>query len=107
MWLGRAHRYNRTKGLHRSFGLIFAPDMTVNFLFRQAGTSVNALSQRLHTPVDIASLAYLRIAFYALMLWEASRIIGHDWIGRYFSGQEFYFKYWLLDFVQPWQCELD
>ena len=61
-----------------------------------------AWSRRLFAPVDIALLAYFRIAFYAIMLWESSRFIDNDWVGRYFSGKEFYFKYWLFDFLQPW-----
>ena len=61
-----------------------------------------ALSQRLFEPVDIASLVFFRIAFGSIMLWETWRYYDHGWIGRYFTGKEFYFTYWPFDFVQPW-----
>jgi hypothetical protein len=37
----------------------------------------------LFAPVDIASLVYFRIAFGAIMLWEAVRYFQHGWIPRY------------------------
>ena len=61
-----------------------------------------ALPQRLFEPVDIASLVFFRLAFGSIMLWETWRYYDHGWIGRYFTGKEFYFTYWPFDFVQPW-----
>ena len=52
-------------------------------------------------PVDASSLAVFRIAFGAVMLWETWRIHSNDWIDKYFTGKEFYFKFWPFDFVQP------
>ncbi len=60
------------------------------------------MSQRLFEPVDIASLVFFRIAFGSIMLWEVWRYFDHGWIGRYYTGKEFYFTYWPFDFVQPW-----
>ncbi len=60
------------------------------------------LPVRLFAPVDAASLAYFRFAYGVIMLWEVWRFIDHDWVGRYFSGKDFYFKFWPFDFVQPW-----
>ena len=36
------------------------------------------------------------------MVWETWRILQNGWVERHFSGKEFYFTYWPLDFVQPW-----
>ena len=62
----------------------------------------SVLHTRLFAPVDIASLVYFRIAFGSVMLWEVWRFIDHDWVDRYFSDKNFYFKFWPFDFVQPW-----
>ena len=59
-------------------------------------------STRLFIPVDASALAYFRIAFYGVMLWEVWRFIDHNWVERYFVGKEFYFKYWPFVFVEPW-----
>lgn len=60
------------------------------------------LLRNLFAPVDAGSLVFFRIAFGSIMLWEVWRYFDHDWINRYYTGKEFYFKYWPLDFVQPW-----
>ena len=69
---------------------------------RRLSAAWRATAARLFTPVDASFLAYFRIAFGAIMLWETWRFIRYDWVGLYFSGNEFYFKYWPFDFVQPW-----
>ncbi len=60
------------------------------------------LSQTLFESVDCTSLIFFRITFYLIMLWEAWRFIENDWVGRYYSNQIFYFKYWPFEFVQVW-----
>lgn len=57
---------------------------------------------RLFAPVDASSLAVFRIVFGLLMVWETWRIIDNGWVERHFSGKEFYFTYWPLDFLRPW-----
>ena len=57
---------------------------------------------RLFAPVDIASLAYFRIVFGAIMLWEVWRYFSHDWISRYWIDPSFYFTYYGFDWVKPW-----
>lgn len=57
-------------------------------------------------PVDAAFLAYFRIAFGGIMLWETWRFIQNDWVETFFSGKEFYFTYWPFDFLQPWPQDL-
>jgi hypothetical protein len=56
--------------------------------------------RRLFAPVDAAGIAYFRIAFYCVMLWEAVRYVQDGWI-QYFSGKHYYFGYWPLEFVKP------
>ncbi len=58
------------------------------------------LSRRLFVPVDAASVVYFRIAFYSIMLWEAITFVQDGWID-FFSGQQFYFGFWPLEFVKP------
>jgi vitamin K-dependent gamma-carboxylase len=65
-------------------------------------TAWTTFRDSLFRPVDAAFLAYFRIAFGGIMVWETWRIIENDWVGTYFSGREFYFTYWPFDFVQPW-----
>jgi hypothetical protein len=65
-------------------------------------TAWSTFCHNLFRPVDAAFLAYFRIAFGGIMVWETWRIIQNDWVGTYFSGREFYFTYWPFDFVQPW-----
>ena len=47
--------------------------------------------QRLFHPVDIAPIAYFRIAFGTVMVWEVWRYFDHGWIARYFVEPEFHF----------------
>ena len=63
------------------------------------------LQHRLSAPVDSAGLAYFRIAFGALMVWESWRFLRLGWVERYFSGRPFYFTYWPFDWIAPWPVE--
>ncbi len=58
--------------------------------------------QRLFHPVDIAPIAYFRIAFGTVMVWEVWRYFDHGWIARYFVEPEFHFTYFGFDWVRPW-----
>ncbi len=57
----------------------------------------------LSEPIDIAVLAYFRVAFGAIAAWEIWRFLdpSHDWVEKWYSGKEFYFSYWPFTFVQP------
>ncbi len=77
-------------------------DTITDASLRTLAAARTALSQRLFAPVDSASLVFFRIAFGSIMLWEIWRYFDHGWIGRYFTGKEFYFTYWPFEFVQPW-----
>ena len=61
---------------------------------------------RLFAPVDGASLAFFRVAFGSIMLWETWRIIQNQWVEIHFSGKEFYFAYWPFGFLQPWPPDI-
>ena len=65
----------------------------------QSGTAVR---DWLQSPVDIAILAYFRIAFGAIMLWEMWRYSSYGWISRYWIEPSFHFTYFGFDWVQPW-----
>jgi hypothetical protein len=58
--------------------------------------------RRLFEPVDIAPIAWLRIAFGAVMLWEVWRYFDHGWIGEYFIEPTFHFTYYGFGWVKPW-----
>lgn len=57
---------------------------------------------RLFAPVDIAALVYFRIAFGAIMLWEAWRYFANGWIPRYWIDPPMHFTYYGFDWVRPW-----
>jgi len=61
-----------------------------------------ALPGRLFAPVDSASLAFFRIAFGGIMLWEVWRYFDHGWIERYWVEPTFHFAYYGLDWIRPW-----
>ncbi|MDQ3803584.1 MAG: HTTM domain-containing protein [Acidobacteriota bacterium] len=56
----------------------------------------------LFAPVDISSLVFLRIAFGAIMLWEAYRYFTYGRIGRYYIEPTFHFTYYGFGWVRPW-----
>ena len=58
-------------------------------------------SQGLMRSTDAAGLAFFRIAFYGVMLWEVWRFLDHGWVRRYYTSKEIYFTYWPFDFIQP------
>lgn len=56
----------------------------------------------LFAPVDIAILAYFRMAFGLTVAWEAWRFISLGRIDRYFTDRPVLFTYWPFDFLSPW-----
>ncbi len=65
-------------------------------------TPKNSLLLRLNRSVDGSSLAVFRIAYGAIMLWEAYRYWANDWIAKYWIKPEFHFKYKFFEWVTPW-----
>ncbi|MDX1547324.1 MAG: HTTM domain-containing protein, partial [Rhodothermales bacterium] len=56
----------------------------------------------LAAPITPAPLAYFRIVFGAIMLWEVTRYLEHDWVETYYIDPEFFFTYPGFGWVQPW-----
>ena len=59
-------------------------------------------AERLFQPVDIASLAFFRLAFGAIMLWEVGRHFYHNWIHETYVLPPFHFTYYGFEWVRPW-----
>jgi HTTM domain/Vitamin K-dependent gamma-carboxylase, lumenal domain len=59
------------------------------------------LGYRLFEPVDGASLAFFRMLFGALMIWEVYRYFSNDWIQRYWVEPSFHFTYHGFGWVEP------
>lgn len=55
----------------------------------------------LFQPIDGASLAYFRIAFGAIMIWEVWRYFTKGWISRYWIDPVMNFTYYGFHWVQP------
>lgn len=64
------------------------------------------MGSRLHRPVDGASLAVFRIAFGALLAFDAGRYLLTGKVGELYVGQAFHFSYPGLSWVRPWPGEL-
>ncbi|MEM7305295.1 MAG: HTTM domain-containing protein [Planctomycetota bacterium] len=59
-------------------------------------------ARRLNAPVDAASLAFFRIAFGVIMVWEVLRFFLAGWVDSHYKEPRFLFTYWPFDFVRPW-----
>ena len=58
--------------------------------------------RRAFEPVDNASLIFFRVAFGALMFWEAYRYFKDGWIAHYWIKPRFFFTYYGFSWVHPW-----
>lgn len=58
--------------------------------------------QRTFASTDNTPLAYFRIAFGVLMLWEICRYFYYGWIDRYYVKPTFHFTYFGFSWVAPW-----
>ncbi|MEO1478233.1 MAG: HTTM domain-containing protein [Bacteroidota bacterium] len=56
---------------------------------------------RLQRPVHAASLVAFRVAFGAVMVWEAWRYASKGWIERYYVDPVFHFSYPGFDWIAP------
>lgn len=59
----------------------------------------------LFAPIDAAGVVFFRIAFYAIVAWQAWRFIDHQWVELFYSNKQFYFTYWPFDFIRPWPAK--
>lgn len=64
--------------------------------------SWTAVHTWLQSPADIAILAYFRVAFGAIMLWEMWRYSSYGWISRYWIEPSFHFTYFGFEWIRPW-----
>ena len=60
------------------------------------------LARLLFRPVDIASVAALRVLFGALALVSCLRFLGYGWVNDFFVRPRFHFKYWGFGWVEAW-----
>ncbi len=60
------------------------------------------MTDTLFAPRDIASLAFFRVAFGIIMLWEVQRYFSYRWIEGYFIDPGFNFTYECFHWVKPW-----
>src|SRR5262245_53539078 len=56
----------------------------------------------LFEPVDISFLAFFRIVFGGIIVWETYRYFTRGWIARYFVDPVINFSYYGFSWVQPW-----
>ena len=59
----------------------------------------------LFEPCDIASVAFFRVAFAAIMLWHAGLFIGKGWVNDYFVVPPHHLSYFGFEWVQPLEGE--
>jgi vitamin K-dependent gamma-carboxylase len=64
--------------------------------------AIRALREKLHAPVDIASLALFRIVFGLVMVVLVYRFFSHDWIREYYVEPKYFFSYWGFGWIKPW-----
>ncbi|HXH19383.1 MAG TPA: HTTM domain-containing protein [Chitinophagales bacterium] len=55
----------------------------------------------LFSQTDGSGLAFFRISFGFIMLWEVLRYFGKDWIQKYYIKPQFHFTYEWFPWVQP------
>jgi hypothetical protein len=56
----------------------------------------------LFAPVDIASLAFFRIAFGAIMLWDVQQVLSQGWVTTDYAQPPFHFSYPGFGWIEPW-----
>jgi len=66
------------------------------------GAPAARIRDRLAAPVDGASVAVFRIAFFGIIACEVARYFAHGWIREYWIDPTFHFTYFDLGWVRPW-----
>ncbi|HYP90816.1 MAG TPA: HTTM domain-containing protein [Polyangiaceae bacterium] len=64
--------------------------------------AVRKLSAALNRPLDLASLAFFRIAFGLALLALCARFFNHGWIEAEYQTPRHFFHYWGFEWVRPW-----
>ena len=70
--------------------------------FYSMTTSLRNARRVLGAPVDIASLAFGRICFGLILVWEVTRYFDRGWIEDYWMEPEFHFSYFGFGWLVPW-----
>jgi hypothetical protein len=79
-----------------------APSPSQALLPRGPSSVHRWLLQRAFEPVDVASLAFFRIAFGAILLWEVLRYFTLGWIELTFLSPKFRFTYHGAEWLTLW-----
>ena len=72
------------------------------YSFAASNATKDSLLAALFAPVHLAWLAYFRIAFGLIMMWEVWRYFNYNWINRYWITPPFHFTYYGFGWVKPW-----
>lgn len=59
-------------------------------------------ARRLFEPVDIGMVAFFRIAFGALLAFEAYRYLSLGWVHQNYVDPDFFFPFFGFSWVKPW-----
>ncbi len=70
------------------------------------GRPMERLRVRLAAPIPAGALAFFRIAFGAILLWEVTRFFSAGWIEAHYAAPSFHFRYFGFEWVErpslPW-----
>lgn len=66
---------------------------------------MNRRLEKWFAPVDISSVAFFRIGFGAIMLWEVCRYVSYGWVYLYYIGPEYHFPYEGFEWIRPFADE--
>ncbi len=67
-----------------------------------SGPSSHGLLERLFAEIPGDSLAFFRIAFGGILLWEMLRFFAAGWIEKFYLEPTFHFTYWGFSWLSPW-----
>ena len=76
--------------------------LNISRILNSRPATQHTLRQVLAVPVDSASLAFFRISFGVIMIWEVWRHFESDWIRYFWITPSFHFSYYGLNWIRPW-----
>jgi hypothetical protein len=68
--------------------------------------SFESIRKRAFAPIDIASIAFFRIAFGSLVVWHVWKYFVQGTVATLWIEPRFLFKYYGFSWVQPWPAQL-
>lgn len=60
------------------------------------------LLTRAFDQVDGSSIAFFRIAYGCILMWDVTRYLSNDWVGKYYIRPEYNFKYQFFEWLHAW-----